>query len=266
MEELKEIYERMTFLRQKGIKMKDMAERAGFSPSVLSAIYSTVLPAYFKNLEKGMGEEEALHNALVWVNNVSKKKLLGSLARLKDSLFSTDYQAKAVREDTRCPFLAQLENNMQETMGRIFNFSGIYTSYSDPLGHGSDERVQSSVPDVQWKPFAPTLFVLHLPEAPDVRPSAFPARALPKALEALDEKEKMYYDYTCQAEDIIRMCNIPSPRMTEEDLIVEKKILSLWNVLRENSVVFVRFLGILIIFGTRLQAEAFKECKERKMK
>ena len=48
-----------------------------------------------------------------------------------------------------------------------------------------------------------------------------------KALEALDEKEKMYYDYTCQAEDIIRMCNIPSPRMTEEDLIVEKKILSL---------------------------------------
>ena len=43
----------------------------------------------------------------------------------------------------------------------------------------------------------------------------------------LDEKEKAYYDYTCQAEDIIRMCNIPSPRMTEEDLIVEKKILSL---------------------------------------
>ena len=181
MEELKEIYERMTFLRQKGIKMKDMAERAGFSPSVLSAIYSTVLPAYFKNREKGMSGEEALNNALVWVNNVSKKKLLGSLARLKDSLFSTDYQAKAVHEDTRCPFLAQLENNMQETMGRIFNFSGIYTSYSissgsrslkvepyliapaengnyvevghnnagDTLGHGTDERVQSSVPDVQ---------------------------------------------------------------------------------------------------------------------
>ena len=48
-----------------------------------------------------------------------------------------------------------------------------------------------------------------------------------KAPEVLDEKEKAYYDYTCQAEDIIRMCNIPSPRMTEEDLIVEKKILSL---------------------------------------
>ena len=119
MEELKEIYDRMTFLRQKGVKMKDMAERAGFSPSVLSAIYSTVLPAYFKNREKGMGEEEALNNALVWVNNVSKKKLLGSLARLKDSLFSTDYQAKAVPEDARCPFL------------------GIYISYSISSGSRS---------------------------------------------------------------------------------------------------------------------------------
>lgn len=73
MEELKEIYDRMTFLRQRGIKMKEMAEKAGFSPSVLSAIYSTVLPAYFKNKEKGQGEDEALTNALVWVNNVSKK-------------------------------------------------------------------------------------------------------------------------------------------------------------------------------------------------
>lgn len=83
MEDLKEIYERISFLRQKGIKMKEMAEQAGISPSVLSAIYSTVLPAYLKNTEKGENEDEALNNALVWVNNVSKKKLLGSLANLK---------------------------------------------------------------------------------------------------------------------------------------------------------------------------------------
>ena len=88
MEELKEIYDRMTSLRQKGIKMKMMAEKAGFSPSVLSAIYSTVLPAYFKNKEEGQEEDEALNNALVWVNNVSKKKLLGSLANLKNSLLT----------------------------------------------------------------------------------------------------------------------------------------------------------------------------------
>ena len=48
-----------------------------------------------------------------------------------------------------------------------------------------------------------------------------------KAREVLNEKEMAYYDYTCQPEDIIRMCNIPSPQMTEEDLIIEKKILSM---------------------------------------
>lgn len=60
MDELKEIYERICFLRQKGIKMKEIAEKSGFSPSVLSAIYSTVLPAYFKELDKGCSEGEAL--------------------------------------------------------------------------------------------------------------------------------------------------------------------------------------------------------------
>ena len=47
MKDLKEIYERIAFLRQKGVKMKEMAEQANMSPSVLSALYSTVLPAYF---------------------------------------------------------------------------------------------------------------------------------------------------------------------------------------------------------------------------
>lgn len=48
-----------------------------------------------------------------------------------------------------------------------------------------------------------------------------------KAYEVLNEKEQAYYNYTCQPGDIIRMCNIPSPHMTEEDLTIEKKILSL---------------------------------------
>ena len=270
MEELKEIYDRMTFLRQKGVKMKDMAERAGFSPSVLSAIYSTVLPAYFKNREKGMSGEEALNNALVWVNNVSKKKLLGSLARLKDSLFSTDYQAKAVQEDARCPFLVQLENNMRETMGRIFNFSGIYISYSISSGSRSlkvepyliapaefnhlylmfneNPSPQLSLfyiclklPMYDHPPFLRGLYqcfdynynpvarrILLVKHSDSIARDEFlRLKGELKAPEALDEKEKVYYDYTCQTEDIIRMCNIPSPRMTEEDLIVEKKILSL---------------------------------------
>lgn len=49
--------------------MKEMAEQAEISPSVLSAVYSTVLPAYLKNIEKGETQDEALQNALMWVNN-----------------------------------------------------------------------------------------------------------------------------------------------------------------------------------------------------
>jgi hypothetical protein len=73
MDELKLIYERIAYLRTKGIKMKDIAEHSKMTPSVLSALYSTVLPAYMKNIEKGMDANSALDNALIWVNNISKK-------------------------------------------------------------------------------------------------------------------------------------------------------------------------------------------------
>lgn len=295
-EELKDIYERMTFLRQKGIKMKEMAEKSGFSPSVLSAIYSTVLPAYFKNREeKGMNEDEALNNALVWVNNVSRKKLLGSLASLKESLFSMDFNIKSAPEDARNPFLAQLESNMQEAVGRIINFSGIYLSYSissgscslkvEPyliapaenghyveVGHNNaygathwgtvfmngfnhlnlmfneNQPPQLSLfhiclklPMYDHPPFLRGLYmcfdynynpvarrILFVKHSDSIARDEFlQLKGELKAPEMLNEKEKAYYDYTCGAEDIIRMCNIPSPQMTEEDLAVEKKILSL---------------------------------------
>ena len=38
MNELKEIYDRITFLRKKGVKMKEMAEQTQLTPSVLSAM------------------------------------------------------------------------------------------------------------------------------------------------------------------------------------------------------------------------------------
>lgn len=47
MNELKEIYDRITFLRGKGIKMKEMAEQAQLTPSVLSAMYSTVFKTLY---------------------------------------------------------------------------------------------------------------------------------------------------------------------------------------------------------------------------
>ena len=130
MDELKEIYERISFLRQKGVKMKEMAEKSGFSPSVFSAIYSTVLPAYFKELERGCEENEALDKALVWVNNVSKKKLLGSLPVLKNALFTMNTVPLRQKETSANPFFDAQDRNMRESVSRITNYSGIYLSYS----------------------------------------------------------------------------------------------------------------------------------------
>lgn len=90
MDDLKEIYERIKYLRRKGVKMKEMAANTGFTPSVLSALFTTVLPEYSKNLGNGLPEDEALDNALTWVNNVSKKKLLSSLGKVKAALFGME--------------------------------------------------------------------------------------------------------------------------------------------------------------------------------
>ena len=129
MNELKEIYDRITFLRGKGIKMKEMAEQAQLTPSVLSAMYSTVFPAYFKNVEKGMDDNEALDNALMWVNNLSKKKLFGLLPQMKQALFAMEVVVKE-KPDSMNPFLSELEHNARQSVNHITNFSGIYTSYS----------------------------------------------------------------------------------------------------------------------------------------
>ena len=77
-EDLMTVYESIGQLRDQGIKMKDIADRLDMPPSVLSAIYSTVLPAYLDNLSR-QEEDAALENALSLVNNVSKKRLLSSL-------------------------------------------------------------------------------------------------------------------------------------------------------------------------------------------
>ena len=147
MNELKEIYDRITFLRKKGVKMKEMAEQTHLTPSVLSAMYSTVFPTYFKNVEKGMDEDDALDNALVWVNNLSKKKFLGSLPQMKQELFVMDVAVKE-KSDGRNPFLDELEYNANRSVNYIANYSGIYTSYS----------LSSSTDDLKIEPYfiAPT--------------------------------------------------------------------------------------------------------------
>ena len=82
MNELTEIYKRIEYLRNNGVKMKEIADRVDMAPSVLSALYSSVLPAYI-DLLKTRTPDEALDEALALVNNVSKKRLLNNVSSMK---------------------------------------------------------------------------------------------------------------------------------------------------------------------------------------
>lgn len=295
MEDFKDIYERIKFLRHKGVKMKEIAEHTGFSPSVLSALFTTVLPAYFKNIDKGMNEEDALDNALVWVNNVSKKKLLGSVADMKSALSAMEVAPKQNTEDDGNPYISVIEKVLKSAVGQVTDFSGIYMSYSissssdamklepyliTPADNGNYvEVVHNSVYgsthrglaimnglnhiylmfnenkqpqlalfniclkipmfvrppflrglytcfDYNYNPIARRILFVKLSDSIS-REDFMKQKGCLKAYGELDDTEKLYYDYTCGKEDVIRMCNIPSPKMNEEDLVMEKKLLSL---------------------------------------
>ena len=90
MNELPEIYRRIEYLRNKGVKMKEIADHTNMAASVLSSLYSSVLPTYIGCIKKGNNEEEALDYALSQVNNVSKKRLLGNLKELKEQLYALE--------------------------------------------------------------------------------------------------------------------------------------------------------------------------------
>ncbi len=144
MDELQEIYDRITYLRKRRVKMKDMAQRSGIIPSVFSALYSTVLPIYLKNREKGLDREQALDDALIWVNNVSKKKLLSMVSPLKETLMTMDAPPiENLIKPAGIPFLAQLEQVSRQTLRQAANYHGIYLSYS----------VSSSTPSLKIEPY-----------------------------------------------------------------------------------------------------------------
>ena len=129
MEDLLEIYKRMEYLRNNGVKMKEMADQAHMPASVLSSLYSAVFPAYIGALKKGSPAEEALDHALGQVNNVSKKRLLGNLTELKECLFGLE-PAPAAPGLKDNPFLNLLNEEMPRSAQEAYNYSGIYISYS----------------------------------------------------------------------------------------------------------------------------------------
>lgn len=128
MDDLSEIYKRIEYLRNNGVKMKDIADHTQMAASVLSALYSCVLPAYMGEVKKGVAEEEALDYALSQVNNVSKKRLMGSLQDVKARLFEMEPAPNT--EKRKNPFLEMLAKDAQASAQEACNYSGIYLSYS----------------------------------------------------------------------------------------------------------------------------------------
>lgn len=293
MNELKEIYNLIKTLRSKGVRMKDIAEQTGMSPSVLSALFTTVLPTFFKNKEKGMGDDEALDNAVVWVNNVSKKKLLASAAKMKETLLNIEPEEVKPETLFSNPFVDKFARVLKGSVGLATDFLGTYMSYSvssssdalkiEPylLTRSSDgsyiEVVHSSaygsvhkgfammngmnhiyivfnenrqpqlslfniclkVPMYDRPPFLRGLYtcfdynynpiarrILFVRQTDESSNAGFSQlKGCLKQPGELSELEQKYYDYTCGKTDVIRMCNVTSPTMTEEDLVTEKEML-----------------------------------------
>lgn len=127
MNDLQTLYQIIDNLRNRGIKMKDIADTVGIAPSVLSSLYTTVLPTYCKEL-KSKEEEEALDVALLTVNNVSKRRLLSSLQDMIRQLQELEPEAE-IRVKIN-PFAGQLLDEIRNSAEKIENISGTYTCYS----------------------------------------------------------------------------------------------------------------------------------------
>lgn len=128
MDELTEIYRRIEYLRNNGVKMKEMADHTDMAASVFSSLYSSVLPTYIAQVKKGRSQDEALDYALAQVNNVSKKRLLGSLADMRERLFRLEPRPDEAAG--ACPLLTQLADHMARSSQEAACYGGIYMSYS----------------------------------------------------------------------------------------------------------------------------------------
>lgn len=128
-DKLLEIYERLKRLKQNGVKMKDIASTIEWSPSVLSGLYATVLPAFAELYAGGMNFDEALDEAIYKVNNISRKKLLGDIDTIYDFLTET-MPAGTPRVGKKIPFLKQLASQSRLSTEKSKNLEGTYMSYS----------------------------------------------------------------------------------------------------------------------------------------
>lgn len=129
MDKLIAIYEQMKKLRETGVKMKDISEETDIAASVLSSLYSSVLPAYINMISNGEESDRALDDSLALVNNVSKRKLLGSIDSLYDTLLLIRPKHGNGPVNTHT-FIDDMEKESVKCASNIGIYEGLYTAYS----------------------------------------------------------------------------------------------------------------------------------------
>ena len=242
MDELTDIYKRIEYLRNNGVKMKEIADRVDMAPSVLSALYSSVLPAYI-DLLKTRTPDEALDEALALVNNVSKKRLLNNVGSVRLLLqeMEPDVQSEAENGNS---FIKLLGKEAKESVQEVYNYSGMYLSYSlssstdslkiEPYMICASEHYEFPnmlkglylCLDYNHNPIARRIVLVKQSDSTDVNQFLEMEGCLVPRAELTPELE-VYYNYTCQEGDYIKTCTVPSPKLDETDLEREKKMLKI---------------------------------------
>ncbi|MFI3314933.1 MAG: hypothetical protein R3Y04_04660 [Rikenellaceae bacterium] len=130
MEKIIIIYEKLKELRNKGVKMKDISLTCKVTPSALSSLYKTILPAYIENIANGYEQNDALEESLSHVNNVSKRRffdLITDLERLLDGV-SVVRSGNTLVEGGL--FYDDLKREALKHASNSFDYSGFYLGYS----------------------------------------------------------------------------------------------------------------------------------------
>ena len=260
------LYEQMKKLRETGVRMKDISEETNIASSVLSSLYSSVLPVYVNLRSNGEDPEKSLDQALQQVNNVSKRKLLGCLDALYEKVCHIDARFVNTKNNGR-PFLDDIEKEAVKYLPNAGVYTGLYLAYSSSSfsdGLKVEPYMIASITDGDTMPkvysqsmsgeyytgvglFSPFqigylmfneqkrlqlalkvvyLFIRQGDEIPLEEFANMRTEVIPKAL--LNNELIDYYNYTCEEGDVIKSMMLVSPEKDLNDLKREKELLKLF--------------------------------------
>ena len=124
-----QINELLTKARKGGIQMKQLAEAVNVSPSVLSAFYRTVIPAFKDSITK-MKSEEALEYSFSLVNNISKSRFIPFLPNI---ILAVEEIMQQGLSEVKCDdkrFFNNFIQTVQNSQNTTHNIEGTYMTYS----------------------------------------------------------------------------------------------------------------------------------------